>query len=520
MLQLQKLSLRRGSKTLFENLNLSVYEKNVIGIVGANGCGKSSLFGAIQGEIEINSGNIEIKKGVRINSVQQEVPALNLSALNYVISGDSQLFNILERLSQAEKHQDYETIMQCHTQLHEFDGYSSEAKAAKILIGLGFLQDQLNQTVKSFSGGWRMRLNLAKCLFAPSDLLLLDEPTNHLDMETIIWLEDFLRVYAGAVVLVSHDRDFLDNITTHILHIENQTTKVYTGNYSSFEILYAQSIALQKAQYKKQQSQIAHMMKFVDRFRAKATKAKQAQSRLKAIAKLELVAPIYESSPFSFEFQKPDRISNPIIAMKNVTLGYDEKIILKKINLSIMTGERIGLLGVNGAGKTTLIKAICGELKPMNGTITKTSAVIGYFAQHQMDYMPLNESPLFILKEKYQYKTEKELLNFLGGFNFNRDQALTPLKQFSGGEKARFALAMIIMQKPSLLLLDEPTNHLDLEVRQALMLALQKYEGTLILVSHDRYLMRTLVDDLYLVNNGKVERFSGSVEEYQAQSAL
>lgn len=515
MLQLQKISLRRGSKTLFENLNLSVYEKNIIGIIGANGCGKSSLFGTIKGEIEINSGNIEIRKDVQINSIEQEVPALSTSALNYVISGDNQLFTILEKLAYAEKHQNYEMVMQCHTQLHETDGYSSEAKAAKILIGLGFSQDQLNQAVKTFSGGWRMRLNLAKCLFAPSDLLLLDEPTNHLDMETIIWLEEFLKSYAGAIVLVSHDRDFLDHITTHILHIENQTGKVYTGNYSAFEILYAQFIALQKSQYKKQQTQITHMMKFVERFRAKATKAKQAQSRLKAISKIELVAPVYESLPFTFEFQKPDRTSNPIITMKNVTLGYDDKIILKKINLSIMVGERIGLLGINGAGKSTLIKALVGEVQPIEGRIDRPANAIGYFAQHQIDYMPLEESPLYILKNCCKHKTEKELLNFLGGFNFNRDQSLSPLKYFSGGEKARFALARIISQKPSLLLLDEPTNHLDLEVRQALMLALQKYEGTLLLVSHDRYLMRTLVDDLYIVHNQKVERFIGAVEEYQ-----
>jgi ATP-binding cassette subfamily F protein 3 len=515
MLTLQNVTLIRGAKTLIENINFAVFDKNIIGIVGANGSGKSSLFAAINGDLEIAKGNIELRKNARVNHLDQEVPGLAISALNYVISSDTELFAVLEQLEKAEHQQNYDIIIECHNKLHELDGYSAEAKAAKILIGLGFSQEQLTEPVKNFSGGWRMRLNLAKCLYAPSDLLLLDEPTNHLDMEAIIWLEEFLRHFPGAILLVSHDRDFLDHTTTHILHIENHQAKLYTGDYSTFEVIRAQQIALQKAQFRKQQAQISHLMDFVNRFRAKASKAKQAQSRLKTIAKMQLVQSVYESSPFHFHFMQPNRMPNPMITMRKVDLGYSEKTVLKKINLNIMSGERIGLLGINGAGKSTLIKALCGELKQQHGVIERSpSLVVGYFAQHQLDYLPLNESPMSILKERWPTITEKEFTAYLGGFGFARDQALSPLKNFSGGEKARVALAIIIYQKPNLLLLDEPTNHLDLEVRQALMIALQEYEGTMILVSHDRYLLRTLVDELYLISNGKVEPFTGSVEDY------
>lgn len=520
MLSLQNVAISRGAKTLIENINLTVFENNVIGIVGANGSGKSTLFSAIRGEMETARGTIELRKNLRVQSLEQEVPALSISALNYTISGDTKLFQLLEKLTAAEKVQDYDTIMHCHHQLHEMDGYSAESRAAKILTGLGFAQEQLQLPVSSFSGGWRMRLNLAKCLFAPSDLLLLDEPTNHLDMETIIWLEEFLKHYSGAILLVSHDRDFLDHTVTHILHVENKQVKLYTGNFSTFEVLHAQQMALQQAQYQKQQTQIAHMMKFVERFRAKASKAKQAQSRLKAIEKMERVLPVFENSPFQFHFMKPARTANPMLTMKKVDLGYGDKIVLKRTNLNIMVNERIGLLGINGAGKSTLIKAICGELKPLHGVIQRAnSLVIGYFAQHQVDYLPLDESPLSVLQNHWKNTSEKEFLAYLGSFGFNRDQSLSPLKIFSGGEKARVALAMIIYQKPNLLLLDEPTNHLDLEMRQALMTALQEYEGTMILVSHDRYLMRTLIDELYLIENGTLQHFEGSVEDYHPSNS-
>ncbi len=516
MLKLQDVGIKRGAKELLQHVNLDIFEKMVVGIVGANGCGKSSLFAAIRGELEPSHGEIDAKRDLRISSVAQETAALDISALEYAISGDAALFKVMHRLSQAEKDQDYDAMMECHNLLAEMDGYSAEAKAAKILIGLGFPHEQHSQPMKSFSGGWRMRLNLAKCLYTPSELLLLDEPTNHLDLEAIFWLEDYLKHFSGAILLVSHDRDFLDQMVSHIAHIENGELKLYSGNYSSFEIQRAQQIAIQNAQFKKQQAQIGHMMAFVDRFRFKASKAKQAQSRLKAVEKLELIKPVYEQSGFRFQFLKPDRMPNPMLTIRKGNFGYEDRCIIKQINFSLMAGERIGLLGVNGAGKSTFIKAMCGELPPQSGVVERASSLnIGYFAQHQIDYLPIEISPLALFKELPNSKSEKELLTYLGGFGFNRDQSLSPIKQFSGGEKARVALALIIWQRPNLLLLDEPTNHLDLDMRQALSFALQNYEGALILVSHDRYLLRTLVDELFLIEEGKLQPFAGSVDDYQ-----
>ncbi len=520
MLKLQNVSIARGAKVLIEHINLDIFEKMVVGIIGANGCGKSSLFAAICGELEPAQGEIDIKRHLNISSVEQEIPALDISAIEYAISGDAALFKVFTRLSQAEKIQDYDAMMECHNLLAEMDGYSAEAKAAKILIGLGFSHEEQRHSVKSFSGGWRVRLSLAKCLFSPSELLLLDEPTNHLDLEAILWLEEYLKYYPGAILMVSHDRDFLDHTVSHIVHIENGELKLYTGDYSSFEIQRAQQIAIQNAQFRKQQAQIAHVMKFVDRFRFKASKAKQAQSRLKAVEKMELIQPIYESSGFRFQFLKPHRMPNPMLTMRKADFGYENKLVIKQANLSIMAGERIGLLGINGAGKSTLIKGMCGELKPLNGIVEPASSLtIGYFAQHQIDYLPIEISPLALFKELPNTKPEKELLSYLGGFGFNRDQSLAPIKQFSGGEKARIALALIIWQRPNLLMLDEPTNHLDLDMRQALSFALQNYEGAMILVSHDRYLLRTLVDELFVVENGKLIQFDGSVDDYQKRYA-
>ncbi|MFT3741506.1 MAG: ATP-binding cassette domain-containing protein [Gammaproteobacteria bacterium] len=516
MLKLQDITIQRGGKTLISHIQLDIFEKMIIGIVGANGCGKTSLFSAIRGALDVSHGEMDIKRNLAMSWMDQEVPGLEISALDYAISGDPQLFQTLQKLQEAEATQDYEAIMHCHTELAEQDGYSAEARAGKILAGLEFSETEQRAPVKSFSGGWRMRLSLARCLFAPSELMLLDEPTNHLDLETIVWLENYLKRYSGAILLISHDRDFLDQVATHIAHIENQTLKLYTGNYSNFEVQRAQQIAIQNAQFKKQQIHIAHLTSFVDRFRAKATKAKQAQSRLKALEKMELVAPIHESSPFKFTFLKPDRMPNPMLTVRKADFGYDDKIVLKNVTMQIRAGERIGLLGVNGAGKSTLIKAICGDLKPQKGGIDRSAGiVIGYFAQHQVDYLPTDISPLELLKRSRQNQTEKELIAYLASFNFNRDQLLSPMERFSGGEKARIALAMIIWQKPNLLLMDEPTNHLDLEMREALSLALQNYEGSMILVSHDRYLLRLLVDELYLIKNGQVSQYDGSVESYQ-----
>lgn len=517
MLKLQNVTIARGAKVLIEHINLALYEKMSVGLIGANGSGKSSLFAALRGELEIASGELDIKKNLAISSLAQEIPGLTCSALQFTITGDAALAAVWERLNRAEQEENYDEVMECHHQLAEMDGYSAEARAAKILVGLGFSQQQLNEPVSHFSGGWRMRLGLAQCLFAPSELLLLDEPTNHLDLEAIFWLEDFLTHYPGAILMVSHDRDFLDKTVTHIAHLDKQRLKLYTGNYSAFELLHAQQIALQNAQYRKQQLQIAHMMKFVERFRYKATKAKQAQSRLKAIEKMQLVEPIYAESPFHFTFLAPDRMPNPMFTLRKANLGYGEHIVLKNVNFTIRAGERIGLLGINGAGKSTLIKTICGELKPLSGIIEPASSLtIGYFAQQQVDYLPIDHTPLELLKDMRRTSTEKELVAYLGSFAFGREQALTPIKRFSGGEKARLALALIIWKKPNLLLLDEPTNHLDLEMRQALSFALQEYPGALLLVSHDRYLTRTLVDELYIIDQGKLQRYEGSIEDYQA----
>lgn len=517
MLILQNVTIARGANILIEKFSLSVFEKNVIGLIGANGCGKSTLFSVIKGTLEADSGKIEINKNLKVQFLEQETPGLEISAIQYTISSDAKLFEIFEKLALAEKNNDYDTVADCHCHLSEMNAYDSEAKAAKILIGLGFTQEQIYQPVKSFSGGWRMRLNLAKCLFAPSDLLMLDEPTNHLDMEAIIWLENFIKHYQGAVFIVSHDRDFLDQTVTHIAHIENQQLKLYTGNYSSFEIERSNAIQQQNAAYQKQQFKINHAMDFVNRFRAKAAKAKQAQSRLKMLERMELVQPVYEKTPFTFSFMQPERMPTPMITLNKVDLGYNDTPVLKYVNLNITAGQRLGLLGINGAGKSTLIKGLCNEIDPLSGAREIFPGTkIGYFAQHQVDHLPLEESPLNIFKDIAENTGERELLGYLGRFNFSRDQSLSPLKNFSGGEKARIALAIIIWQKPNLLLLDEPTNHIDMEVRQALMLALQNYVGALILVSHDRYLMRALVDELYLIKDGKLTRFDGSVEDYQA----
>jgi ATP-binding cassette subfamily F protein 3 len=517
MLILQNVTIARGAKILIEKFSLNVLEKNVIGIIGANGSGKSTLFSVIKGNLEADSGKVEIHKNIKIQFLEQETPGLDLSALQYTLSSDEVLFQIFETLALAEKNGDDATIVDCHCRLGEIDAYSAEARAAKILVGLGFAHSQLSQPVKAFSGGWRMRLNLAKCLFAQSHLLLLDEPTNHLDMEAIIWLENFIKHYQGAVLIVSHDRDFLDHTVTHIAHLENQQLKLYTGNYSSFEIERSNAIQQQKATYQKQQAKISQTMQFVNSFGAKASKAKQAQSRLKMLEKIKRVEPVYEKSPFTFRFMEPDRMPTPMIVMRSADLGYNNSTILKNITVNITAGQRLGLLGVNGAGKSTLIKGLCNELNLLKGTREiYPGTQIGYFAQHQVDYLPLDASPLSLFKDLPNAGLEKDILSYLGRFNFNRDQALSSLKYFSGGEKARLALALIIWNKPNLLLLDEPTNHIDMEVRQALMLALQEYVGAMILVSHDRYLMRALVDELFIIKEGSLIRFDGSVEDYQA----
>ncbi|MCF6764148.1 ATP-binding cassette domain-containing protein [Thiotrichales bacterium 19S3-7] len=517
MLTFRNVSIAHGANTLVENVNFSVYKKQVIGLCGHNGCGKSSLLATITHNSEVQKGEVELKGGVSVQALEQEVHQSEIKAIDFVISGDAHLYKIYQDLADAEAINDYDLMMKCHQKLSECDGYSAQATASKMLKGLGFSDEAMLASYQSFSGGWRMRLNLAKCLFTASDLLLLDEPTNHLDMEAIIWLENFLKHYQGAVVLVSHDRDFLDQVVTHIGYIEAKSFKLYKGSYSTFEYERAQAIALNNASYKKQQVQIAHMQSYVDRFRYKASKAKQAQSRLKAIEKMQQIKFIYEASPFRFEFKAPQRMPNPMLRCDKASLGYGEVDILTKLKFSIRSGERIGLLGVNGAGKSTLIKGICGQLKPKAGVIEVFSGTkIGYFAQHQVDELDVSVNAITLFRRIAPTVSERELITYLGGFGFNRDDSYRVLSSFSGGEKSRLALALIIWQRPNLLLLDEPTNHLDMDMRQALTQALTNFEGALVVVSHDRYLLKTLVDELYLIKDGQLEVFDGALEDYQA----
>ncbi|MCT8621333.1 ABC transporter ATP-binding protein, partial [Glaesserella parasuis] len=461
-------------------------------------------------------GDASYPKNWSIAWVNQETPALDISALDYVIQGDREYTQLTAQLEQANLENNGNLIATLHAQLDTIDAWTIQSRASTLLNGLGFSTEQLQLPVKSFSGGWRMRLNLAQALICRSDLLLLDEPTNHLDLDAVIWLERWLSNYHGTLLLISHDRDFLDPIIDRVLHIEQQKLFDYTGNYSAFEIQRATKLAQQNAAYQQQQQKIAHLQKFIDRFKAKATKAKQAQSRVKALEKMELIAPAYADSPFSFEFREPLSLPNPLLMMEKVSAGYGERTVLQSVKLNLVPGSRIGLLGRNGAGKSTLIKLLAGEIQAQSGHTQLAKGVqLGYFAQHQLDTLRADESALWHLARLAPEKTEQELRNYLGGFAFHSDKVKQAVSSFSGGEKARLVLALIVWQRPNLLLLDEPTNHLDLDMRQALTEALTQYEGSLVIVSHDRHLLRSTVNEFYLVHDGKVEEFNGDLEDYQ-----
>ncbi|MDE3989306.1 ABC transporter ATP-binding protein, partial [Glaesserella parasuis] len=461
-------------------------------------------------------GDASYPKNWSIAWVNQETPALDISALDYVIQGDREYTQLTAQLEQANLENNGNLIATLHAQLDTIDAWTIQSRASTLLNGLGFSTEQLQLPVKSFSGGWRMRLNLAQALICRSDLLLLDEPTNHLDLDAVIWLERWLSNYHGTLLLISHDRDFLDPIIDRVLHIEQQKLFDYTGNYSAFEIQRATKLAQQNAAYQQQQQKIAHLQKFIDRFKAKATKAKQAQSRVKALEKMELIAPVYADSPFSFEFREPLSLPNPLLMMEKVSAGYGERTVLQSVKLNLVPGSRIGLLGRNGAGKSTLIKLLAGEIQAQSGHTQLAKGVqLGYFAQHQLDTLRADESALWHLARLAPEKTEQELRNYLGGFAFHSDKVKQAVSSFSGGEKARLVLALIVWQRPNLLLLDEPTNHLDLDMRQALTEALTQYEGSLVIVSHDRHLLRSTVNEFYLVHDGKVEEFNGDLEDYQ-----
>jgi len=505
----------RGGKPLLVNASATINPRQKVGLVGANGSGKSSFFTLIKNETHVDAGDLTIPHHWRIASVAQETPALDENALQYVIDGDTEFRMLQEKLRAAEAENNGTKIAEMHGLLDHAGGYTIESRAAELLAGLGFSEPAQGRAVSDFSGGWRMRLNLAQALLCPSDLLLLDEPTNHLDLDAVIWLEKWLRQYTGTLVLISHDRDFIDSVVDKIIHIEQQQLHEYTGNYSSFERQRAEKLAQQQSSFEKQQRQINHMHSYIDRFRYKASKAKQAQSRIKALEKMEQLLPAHIDSQFSFSFREPDALPMPLLTLEKVSAGYDDLLILNEIKLNLVPGSRIGLLGRNGAGKSTLIKLLSNQLKPVSGKLEiNPNAKIGYFAQHQLEFLRLDESPLEHLARLAPDEKELALRNFLGSFGFQGDKALEKVAPFSGGEKARLVLALLVWQKPNLLLLDEPTNHLDLEMRHALTMALQAFEGAMVIVSHDRHLLRTTTDDLYLVHDQKVEPFAGDLEDY------
>jgi ATP-binding cassette subfamily F protein 3 len=517
MIQIQSLSLRRGVKQLLANANATVYPGHKVALIGRNGCGKSSLFALLRGEFDVDEGEASFPHQWQVVSVAQETPASNRSALDYVIDGDRILRDLQNQLSKAESDNNGIHIAELHAKLAEKGAYEVEAKASTILAGLGFAQSQLNAPVSDFSGGWRMRLNLAQALLCPSDLLLLDEPTNHLDLDAVIWLEKWLQQYAGTLLLISHDKAFIDATVNHILSVEQQTLVSYTGNYSSYETQRAERARLQNIEFTKQQQKVAHLQSFIDRFKAKASKAKQAQSRIKQLEKMETLLPAHQDSQFSFSFSPPASLPSPLVNMEKIELGYDEKKVLEKVKLNLVPGSRIGLLGRNGQGKSTLIKLLASELSPMCGDFLMSKGCqVGYFAQHQLETLDVNASALDHLQRLDKQASEQTLRDFLGGFNFHGDAALAPVGPMSGGEKARLVLAILVYQKPNLLLLDEPTNHLDLDMRHALTLALQHFEGAMVLVSHDRFLLSAVCEEFYLVDNKKVEPFKGDLDDYKA----
>jgi len=515
MIELKDIDLYQGSGLLLDSVSLKVHDGWHTGLTGRNGCGKSSLFSLLMGQLAPDKGECNIPERWEVAHMAQETPVLELSALNYVVDGDKELRHLERQLQLAEKQGDDHGIAQLHHKLDAINAYTSESRAARLLDGLGFGHSSIHNSVSSFSGGWRMRLNLAQTLMCRSDMLLLDEPTNHLDLDAILWLENWLKNYKGTLIIISHDREFLDSVASHILHIENKSLDYYKGNYSEFEERRAVRLQQSQAAFTKQQHEIQHIQKFISRFKAKASKAKQAQSRIKALEKLELIAPAHADSPFHFDFRSPKKLVNPLLRISESAVGYDNKTVLGDISLQLGPESRIGLLGPNGAGKSTLIKTLAGTLPMIAGETWRSEhCKTGYFAQHQVDQLDMLATPLIALTRIAPGETEQKLRNYLGGFGFQGDLVNSPAGKFSGGEKARLALALIIWKKPNLLLLDEPTNHLDLEMRHALTLALQSYQGAMVLVSHDRHLLRNTTDTLLLVADGAVDGFTGDLDEY------
>ncbi len=515
MLNLVNLTLRRGREALIESANAIIRPGERVGLVGANGTGKSSLFALIRGELQPDAGECSMPPGLVMAHVAQETRATTRPAVEFVMDGDAELREIEAALAAAEADGDGERMAALHGRIDAIDGYSARARAGALMHGLGFSPGQETTPVAEFSGGWRMRLNLAQALMCRSDLLLLDEPTNHLDLDAVLWLQDWLRAYEGTLLLIAHDRDFLDAVTGRILHLEQRTLTSYTGNYSDFERQRAARLAQQQAAYEKQQDEIARIQRFIDRFRAKATKARQAQSRVKALERMEELGPAHVDSPFSFSFRPPEHLPRPLLVVEKAATGYDGHPVVDGIEFSLSPGDRVGILGPNGAGKSTLVRLLAGEQSLLRGERKPAQQLrLGYFAQHQLEQLDLDASPVLHLERLDPAARELDLRNFLGGFGIQGDMALSPVAPFSGGEKARLVLAMLVYQRPNLLLLDEPTNHLDLDMRHALTLALQEYTGALVVIAHDRHLLRSTTDRLLLVADGTVGDFDGDLDDY------
>lgn len=520
MLNFTDVALRRGTRLLLEKFSATINAGSRVGVVGRNGTGKTSLFGMILEEIPTDHGEVSLAKGLDVATVAQESPNTDRHVLDYVLDGDVELRRLEEQAERAQVDHDAHSLAQAHEGLHSIGGYAASSRAARLLRGLAFAQEDLDRPVNSFSGGWRMRLNLARALMQRSDLLLLDEPTNHLDIDAVLWLQDWLRAYAGTLLIISHDREFLDAVTGHTLHLAQGTATLYTGNYSQFERLRAERLAQQGAMAEQQKRQIAHLQSFVDRFKAKASKAKQAQARVKMIERITVLAPAMADSEFSFRFPEPAKLPSPLIKLDAAAAGYQlpdgsTRQVLSELKLNLEPGDRIGLLGANGAGKSTFVRLLCGELKPRLGEVLRHNDLrVGYFAQHQLEQLDAQASPMTHFQRLDPNAGESAIRSFLGGFNFRGDRVFEAVGPFSGGEKARLALAMVVYGKPNLLLLDEPTNHLDLDMRQALELALQEYPGALVLVSHDRHLVDATCDTLWRVASGHVQPFEGDLDDY------
>ena len=515
MLVFSELFLRRGKKLLLEDANFSIPAGQKVGITGSNGVGKSSLFSLILGELEADNGNFSMPAGWVIAHVAQHTPGGDIPALDYVLQGDRDYVELQDKISAASDNDDGMMLAELHGRLEVIDGYSAESRAATLMHGLGFKPEEIRLPVEEFSGGWRMRLNLAQALMCRSDLLLLDEPTNHLDLDAVIWLQNWLSRYNGTLLLISHDREFLDSFITLIANIEHRHITIYSGHYSAFEKARAEQLAQQQAAHIKQQKEIEHIEKFIRRFGAKATKAKQAQSRVKVLERMQLIAAAHIDSPFHFTFREPDKLPERLLDSRDVSLGYNNMAILKDVSIHLHAGDRIGLIGPNGAGKSTLIKFLAGELEAQSGESWQAQYLkIGYFAQHQLEQLVPEQSALQHLRLLDKNTRESSLRGFLGGFGFIDDRVEEPVAPFSGGEKARLVLALLIYQKPNLLLLDEPTNHLDLDMRHALSMALQEFVGAMVIVSHDRHLLKSVTDQFILVDHGKVEAFDGDLDDY------